>query len=78
VPCAFVDPASGTFVVHLINNSATRSATVTGFPPGVKSLRVYVTDASRGMQEEPRVNVVNGSATLTLDSMSYTTAFSVE
>ena len=78
VPCAFVDPANGTFVVHVINNGATRPATVTGFPPGVKSLRVYVTDASRGMQEKARVNVVNGSATLTLDSMSYTTAFSVE
>ena len=78
VPCAFVDPASGTFIVHLINNGATRPATVTGFPPSVKSLRVYVTDARRGMQEEARVNVVNGSATLTLDSMSYTTAVSTE
>jgi hypothetical protein len=78
VPCAFVDPANGTFVVHLINNGATRPATFTGFPPSVKTLRVYVTDALRGMKEEARVNVVNGSATLTLDSMSYTTAFSAE
>jgi hypothetical protein len=78
VPCAFVDPASGTVAVHLVNNGATRSATITGFPPDVKSLRVYVTDARRGMKEEPRVNIVNGAATLTLDSMSYTTALSAE
>jgi len=44
----------------------------------VKSLRICVTDALRGMKEEAPVNVVNGSATLTVDRMSYTTAVGAE
>lgn len=78
VPCAFVDPVRGTIAVHLINNGATRPATVAGFAPTVKALRVVVTDFRRGMNEEARVKVVDGSATLTLDSMSYTTVTSAE
>jgi hypothetical protein len=76
VPCAFADSVSGTLAVHLINNGASRTATVSGFPAAVKELRVYVTDAKRGMKEEARVPVSQGVASLTLDPMSYTTLIS--
>ena len=51
---AFGDIAGGVYTVHIVNNGATRTATLTGFPPAVKQLRVWVTDADRGMTEMDR------------------------
>jgi len=73
---AFAGPTPGAYAVHLINNGAARAATVSGFPAGVKEVRVIVTDATRGMKELDRVPVSNGSAQVTLDSMSYVTLLS--
>jgi Glycosyl hydrolase family 30 TIM-barrel domain len=70
VSCAFDD--HGTCVVHLVNNGAARTATVTGLPADVKEMRVIVTDKSRGMQETGRVPVVQGRVELPLDAMSFT------
>jgi hypothetical protein len=72
-PCAFMDPASGTCTVHLVNTGATRAAVITGLPANIKEMRVYVTDGTRGMKEMDRVAVSSGVAQFTLDSMSYTT-----
>ncbi|MBC8095818.1 MAG: hypothetical protein H7Y43_08395, partial [Akkermansiaceae bacterium] len=69
-PCAFTD--HGAPVVHLVNNGAARTATVTGLPTGVKEMRVIVTDRRRGMQEAGRVPVTGGTATVQLDAMSLT------
>lgn len=68
--CAFVD--RGTHVVHLVNNGAARKAVLSGLPAGARSLRVYVTDGQRGMQEIGRVPIQAGTAELALDSMSFT------
>ncbi len=70
VSCAFDD--HGTCVVHLVNNGAARTASITGIPVGVKEMRVIVTDKSRGMQETPRVPVVEGKVEVPLDAMSFT------
>jgi hypothetical protein len=70
VSCAFAD--HGTYVVHLVNNGAARTATVSGLPAGVKEMRVFVTDSRRGMQETGRVPVVQGTVQLPLDGMSFT------
>ncbi len=74
--CAFGDPARGVVALHLVNNSPTRPATLTGLPAGVKELRVYVTDAKRGMAEAGRIAVQDGTAQLTLERQSYTTLVS--
>ncbi len=71
--CAFADAAKGTVAVHLVNNGAKRTAIVGGLPAGLTELRVYVTDAARGLQETGRVPVAGGTARLTLDATSYTT-----
>ncbi len=71
VSCAFTD--HGVYVVHLVNNGAARTATVSGLPAGVKEVRVLVTDSRRGMQETGRVPVVQGTMQVPLDSMSFTT-----
>lgn len=73
--CAFAD--QGAYVVHLVNGGAARPATLSGFPDGVRSLRTYVTDARRGMQEGGRLPLSHGAAELTLDAMSFTSVVAV-
>ena len=77
IACAALgNPATGTYAVHVVNNGATRQATLLGLPAGVKSLRVYVTDQTRGNHAGPPVKVVNGQARFTLDQGSYATLVS--
>jgi O-glycosyl hydrolase len=70
---AFGDIANGIYTVHIVNNGATRTATLTGVPPTVKQLRLWVTDAQRGMQESDRIPVTDGKAQFSLAATSYTT-----
>jgi len=70
---AFGNIAEGVYTVHIVNNGATRAATLTGLPPTVKQLRLWVTDAQRGMQESERVPVTDGKAHFSLAATSYTT-----
>jgi len=70
ISCAFAD--HGTCVVHLVNNGAARTATVSGLPAGIKEMRVLVTDSGRGMQETGRVPVVQGTVELPLGGMTFT------
>jgi hypothetical protein len=73
VAAAFGDIANGVYAVHLVNNGATRPATLAGLPTNLKGLRIYVTDAQRGMKEGKRIPVADGTARFTLDTTSYTT-----
>ena len=70
---AFGDIAGGIYTVHMVNNGAARTATLTGFPPEVRQLSVWVTDATRGMQESERIPVAAGKAQVSLAATSYTT-----
>ncbi|MGO8926907.1 MAG: hypothetical protein ACLQU3_08470 [Limisphaerales bacterium] len=70
ISCAFAD--HGACVVHLVNNGAARTATVSGLPTGLKEMRALVTDSRRGMQETGRVPVVQGTVQLPLAAMSFT------
>jgi len=72
---AFGNIADGVYAIHIVNNGASRPATLEGLPSLVKSLKVYVTDDKRGMEEKARVEVINGKAELTLDAVSFTTLF---
>ena len=77
VTCAaFGNIADGIYTVHLVNHGATRRATLTGLPANVKQLRVWVTDAERGMQECDRIPVNGGTAQFSLSATSYTTLVS--
>ena len=74
VTCAaFGDIANGIYTVHMVNHGATRTASLTGLPPNVKQLRVWVTDAERGMQETDRIAVIGRKAQFPLAATSYTT-----
>ena len=70
VSCAFTD--HGACVVHLVNNGAARTVTVSGLPAGVREMRAIVTDSRRGMLETGRVPVVQGRVQLPVDAMSFT------
>jgi hypothetical protein len=73
---AFGDIANGIYTTHIVNNGAARTATLTGLPPTVKQLRLWVTDAQRGMQESDRIPVTDGKAQFPLAATSYTTVVS--
>jgi hypothetical protein len=70
---AFGDIANGIYTTHIVNNGAARTATLSGLPPAVKQLRLWVTDAQRGMQESDRIPVTDGKAQFPLAATSYTT-----
>ena len=79
VSCAALgDIANGAYAVHVVNNGAARTATVTGLPTGLRELRVWVTDHRRGMEEGQRVPVAGGKAELTLDAASFTTVLGIQ
>jgi len=73
VTCAaFGDIANGEYAVHIVNNGATRQATLFGIPASVKDLSVYVTNSKRNMERTERVKVTNGKVQFTLGSASFT------
>ncbi|MDQ2668791.1 MAG: hypothetical protein M3Z05_22750 [Gemmatimonadota bacterium] len=72
IHCAALGNASeGSLALHLVNTGASRPTTITGIPDGVKSLRVWVTNAERAMTEGTAIAVEHGRAQLTLDAASY-------
>lgn len=75
---ALGDSGRGVYTVHLVNNGATREATLSGLPQDVTSFRMLVTDGEREMMEEDSVTVDGGAATFTLHATSYTTLIAGE
>jgi hypothetical protein len=73
---ALGDNHKGVYAIHLVNNGASRQMTLTGLPATVKSLRVWVTDKDKSMQEGHIIAVKKGKATFTLDATSFTTLIS--
>lgn len=77
ITCAALgDSAGGRYALHLVNNGATRMATVTGLPASVHHVAVYVTDATRGMQLMAVKGVVDGTTHFQLEAQSFTSLIS--
>ncbi len=70
---AFGNITTGAYAVHVVNSGAARRAVLTGLPAGVTGLRMWVTDSQRGMEEQGRVPVSEGTAEFMLDDTSFTT-----
>lgn len=66
------DNKRGVYAIHIVNNGATRAATIAGFPPGVKQVKSLVTSKELNMKKSALV-VTNGQIKLTLKTESYTT-----
>lgn len=68
---AFGNAARGKYAVHLVNNGASRTATVNGLPQTVSELQIYITDREKGMENPGTVRVVNGTVTVELPANSF-------
>jgi hypothetical protein len=75
---AYGDIANGVYTVHIVNNGTTRQVTLESLPETIKALRIYITDHNRGMENPKRIQVTNGTARFTLDSMSFTSLIGVQ
>ncbi|MFZ1977285.1 MAG: hypothetical protein WAV76_04970, partial [Bacteroidota bacterium] len=75
---AFGDIAGGNYVIHIVNNGASRTIHLSGLPASVKELRVYITDSKRGMEEGKRVRVSDGEAKFTIDGFAFTSVVSAK
>jgi len=74
ISCAALgNPKSGNYAFHIVNNSASREASISGIPKKVKKLKIFVTDKNKGMEEVGSVTVIDGKATFTLPEVSYVT-----
>jgi len=74
---AFGDISGGRYTLHLVNHGARAQAALTGLPPGLKELKVWLTDATHNRQELAPLPVTGGSATLPLEATSFTTVLGV-
>ena len=65
----------GAYAIHIVNNGATRTATITGLPANIKRLQMFVTSKNLNMKQST-INVTKGGATFTTITESYTTLVS--
>jgi hypothetical protein len=70
---ALGDLASDKYTIHLVNRGPFRTARLTGLPANIKSLRCWITDKDRAMQEEKAISVSKGTAVFNLAAGAYTT-----
>jgi hypothetical protein len=77
---AFSAPAGqpAAFTAHVLNTGAERSATLTGIPAGITSLRAVRTSETEGFGELPPVEVHDGKVTLTLAQQSLLTLTTIQ
>lgn len=74
VACAALgDNLKGIYAIHIVNNSAGRSATIQGLPSKIKFISIYTTDKKRAAYKGKIIHVSNGKASFHLDPVSYTT-----
>lgn len=69
---------TGVYAVHLVNNGASREATINGLPEDVEELKIVTTNKCSDMEEGVPVKVEDGQATFTLDTLSYVTLMTPE
>lgn len=75
---AFGDKTKGKYVFHIVNDGASRKATITGLPDGIDTLHKFVTDHQRGMKDVGAIPVKDGEAEVTLDPVSFISFYSYD
>jgi hypothetical protein len=74
ISCAgFGDILNGNYTIHLVNNGSSREVVLTGLPAGITTMKIYVTDAERGMSQVNEISVESGKTRFILDKSAYTT-----
>jgi O-glycosyl hydrolase len=72
LPAAFLEKEKGIYVIHLVNNGAARTVVLTGLPPSLPTMDIYVTDKDRGMVKSGSLTLTGGSAKFTLEKQTLT------
>ncbi|MCC6233287.1 MAG: hypothetical protein IT580_11630, partial [Verrucomicrobiales bacterium] len=70
---AFGDPARHRYALHMVNRGNQRLAVLTGLPASVTAWRRFITDATRGMEEQGSAEARSGTAEFVLPPASFTT-----
>ncbi len=70
------DNKQNAYAIHIVNNGAARSATLTGLPVTVKQLHIYTTNKNDNMKQGTAIHVVNGKTEFKMESDSYITLIS--
>ncbi len=69
----FGNLSRGEYAVHLVNNGASREATIKGLPESLKEIKAYVTNSTTGMEEIKIVKHENGMLRVELPPISFIT-----
>ncbi len=67
------DYDKGKYVIHIVNNGASRQITLKGLPSNARSIRMYVTNERSSMAEARAGWVRNGQTTIFLEANSFIT-----
>ena len=70
---AFGNIARGEYSLHMVNNGASRPATIKGLPADISEMKICVTNETQGMQEMRDVRIENGEIRFQLPAMSFVT-----
>jgi len=72
VSCAaLADEKGKTIAIHIVNNGPTREITITGIPPKIKNVDLWITDATRNMGKTATLQTKGGGITFTADKVSF-------
>jgi hypothetical protein len=73
VCAALGDNDKGIYTIHIVNNGATRQATLKGLPTGIEWMKIYTTNKRRKMSRGRVIRVRNGEATFSVETNSFIT-----
>ncbi|MBS0000494.1 MAG: hypothetical protein KFF73_16055 [Cyclobacteriaceae bacterium] len=74
ITCAALgDNERGIYTVHMVNNGASRQATIIGFPAGMEWMKIYVTNKNSKMSQRGPIRVRDGEAIFFAEANSFIT-----
>ena len=74
VICAALgDNEKGLYTIHVVNNGATRQATIKGLPAETEWMKIYTTNKKRNMSQGRRIRVRDGEAMFFAEANSFIT-----
>src|SRR5574344_357079 len=74
--CAvFLNKTNTACAIHIVNNGASRQTFITGLPPSIKQLTMYVTSPQYSMKNCGSISVKQGKARISLPPYSFITLF---
>jgi hypothetical protein len=73
VCAALGDNEKGVYLVHMVNNGASRPARLKGLPPEMEWIKIFVTNEKKHMSQQRMLRVRNGETRFFADSYSFIT-----